>query len=638
MRETSLSPRRAEPPRPPAARLRPSAALAPLAGCATSDRLKVSAIASDDYKLRHPIALAQDASSIDVFPAARRAARPPHRQADRHAGRGIPAGRPGADPRPAPARRRARDQRQTRRGDPRGARPHRRPRPARRRDLSRRRPPARLARAPQLRRPEGQGGRPVRGMAERPRLGQLDRRLGKPAILQFRLRHAEHDRRADGRSARPRDAARRGAGGYADPQPRHREHPQGPGSHHRLVDPGHQRSAAWAGAADDRHPVRHGSRDDRAGPAHFHPGVLRNGRRWRRSSATRRPSAAWRRPTSRSTWAASPPRLEAYRSAPTPNIIVIETCADAGELLAGARVARRILRRRHQGDGRSAASTTSCSTASSWPGASATTSSCRSTCSTSSARSPTSTRRPMPSRSARSSPSPACKGGGGASVGGAQPRLVHRPRPPAADRHRRHGPRLRHRRARLQPGSAAGHRRSRLRARPARRQPRRPPAVALHGPAQHPRRAGDARPRLRPSRRGLRSPARHPARRPRPSSCSTSRICGAPGAGARSSAPTRSCIVAAPDLASLRNAKSMIDTLRARASTRRRPASSSTRSACPSARRSRGGFRQGGRPQITCTIPFEPKLFGTAANNGQMIVEVEATNKIAELISDSPAP
>lgn len=43
-------------------------ALAPLAGCATSDRLKVSAIASDDYKVRHPIVLAQDQSSIDVFP------------------------------------------------------------------------------------------------------------------------------------------------------------------------------------------------------------------------------------------------------------------------------------------------------------------------------------------------------------------------------------------------------------------------------------------------------------------------------------------------------------------------------------------------------------------------------------------
>ncbi len=70
MRETPLFPFRRG--RPACARLRLVAALAllaPLAGCATSDRLKVSAIASDDYKLRHPIALAQDVSSIDVFPA-----------------------------------------------------------------------------------------------------------------------------------------------------------------------------------------------------------------------------------------------------------------------------------------------------------------------------------------------------------------------------------------------------------------------------------------------------------------------------------------------------------------------------------------------------------------------------------------
>ena len=34
------------------------------------------------------------------------------------------------------------------------------------------------------------------------------------------------------------------------------------------------------------------------------------------------------------------------------------------------------------------------------------------------------------------------------------------------------------------------------------------------------------------------------------------------------------------------------------------------------------------------TIPFEPKLFGTAANNGQMIVEVEASHKVAETFAE----
>jgi pilus assembly protein CpaD len=43
--------------------------LAPLAGCGTSDRMKVSAIANDDYRLRHPIVLARDTSSIDIFPS-----------------------------------------------------------------------------------------------------------------------------------------------------------------------------------------------------------------------------------------------------------------------------------------------------------------------------------------------------------------------------------------------------------------------------------------------------------------------------------------------------------------------------------------------------------------------------------------
>ena len=33
-------------------------------------------------------------------------------------------------------------------------------------------------------------------------------------------------------------------------------------------------------------------------------------------------------------------------------------------------------------------------------------------------------------------------------------------------------------------------------------------------------------------------------------------------------------------------------------------------------------------------IPFDAKLFGTASNNGQMIGEVEASNKITETLND----
>ncbi|WP_158810688.1 CpaD family pilus assembly protein [Beijerinckia sp. L45] len=43
--------------------------LAPLAGCGTSDRMKMSAIANDDYRLRHPIVLAKESVSIDIFPS-----------------------------------------------------------------------------------------------------------------------------------------------------------------------------------------------------------------------------------------------------------------------------------------------------------------------------------------------------------------------------------------------------------------------------------------------------------------------------------------------------------------------------------------------------------------------------------------
>jgi pilus assembly protein CpaE len=94
-------------------------------------------------------------------------------------------------------------------------------------------------------------------------------------------------------------------------------------------------------------------------------------------------------------------------------------------------------------------------------------------------------------------------------------------------------------------------------------------------------------------------------------------------------------VVATPDLANLRNAKSIIDTLRAA-----RP-----HDGAPHLVMNQVGMPK--RPEISiadftkavdlkpdCVIPFEPKLFGTAANNGQMIVEVESTHKIAEMLGE----
>jgi pilus assembly protein CpaD len=45
------------------------ALISTLAGCGNTDRMRVSAIATDDYRLRHPILLAKDTSSIDLFPS-----------------------------------------------------------------------------------------------------------------------------------------------------------------------------------------------------------------------------------------------------------------------------------------------------------------------------------------------------------------------------------------------------------------------------------------------------------------------------------------------------------------------------------------------------------------------------------------
>jgi pilus assembly protein CpaE len=91
-------------------------------------------------------------------------------------------------------------------------------------------------------------------------------------------------------------------------------------------------------------------------------------------------------------------------------------------------------------------------------------------------------------------------------------------------------------------------------------------------------------------------------------------------------------IVAAPDLANLRNAKNLLDLLKA---------------ARPNDRRPRYCLNQVGmakRPEIkpadfakalddeaAAIIPFEPQVFGTAANNGQMIAELSSSHRVAEI-------
>ena len=91
-------------------------------------------------------------------------------------------------------------------------------------------------------------------------------------------------------------------------------------------------------------------------------------------------------------------------------------------------------------------------------------------------------------------------------------------------------------------------------------------------------------------------------------------------------------IVAEPDLANLRNAKNLADTIKAL-----RPAETA-----PNLIINKFGLPR--RPEIHAnefassiecrllgTIPFDAALFGTAANNGQMIAEVSANNKINDI-------
>jgi pilus assembly protein CpaE len=105
-------------------------------------------------------------------------------------------------------------------------------------------------------------------------------------------------------------------------------------------------------------------------------------------------------------------------------------------------------------------------------------------------------------------------------------------------------------------------------------------------------------------------------------------------------------IVATPDLASLRNAKNMIDLVRQSRPNDQPPRLVLNQIGVP------------GRPEIpvkdfgealgltpSLVLPFDPKLFGQAANNGQMLAEVNAKSKsaegidyLAQLISRREAP
>jgi pilus assembly protein CpaE len=90
-------------------------------------------------------------------------------------------------------------------------------------------------------------------------------------------------------------------------------------------------------------------------------------------------------------------------------------------------------------------------------------------------------------------------------------------------------------------------------------------------------------------------------------------------------------VVAAPDLANLRNAKNLVDLLRQSRPNDRRPFYSLNQVGVPKRPEIKAAdFAKALDDEPVAVIPFEPQLFGTAANNGQMIAEVSAGHRTAQ--------
>jgi pilus assembly protein CpaE len=90
-------------------------------------------------------------------------------------------------------------------------------------------------------------------------------------------------------------------------------------------------------------------------------------------------------------------------------------------------------------------------------------------------------------------------------------------------------------------------------------------------------------------------------------------------------------IVAEPDLANLRNAKNLLDLLKSARPNDRRPYYCLSKVGM--AKRpeiSTGDFSKALDDEPVAIIPFEPQVFGSAANNGQMIAEFSSGHRAAE--------
>ena len=91
-------------------------------------------------------------------------------------------------------------------------------------------------------------------------------------------------------------------------------------------------------------------------------------------------------------------------------------------------------------------------------------------------------------------------------------------------------------------------------------------------------------------------------------------------------------IVAAPDLANLRNTKNMYDFLKTARPNDRLPRYCLNQVGVPKRPEIKAAdFAKALEREPMAIIPFEPQLFGAAANNGQMIAEISANHRTAEM-------
>ncbi|HEU0083023.1 MAG TPA: AAA family ATPase, partial [Bradyrhizobium sp.] len=91
-------------------------------------------------------------------------------------------------------------------------------------------------------------------------------------------------------------------------------------------------------------------------------------------------------------------------------------------------------------------------------------------------------------------------------------------------------------------------------------------------------------------------------------------------------------IVAAPDLANLRNAKNLFDMLKASRPNDRAPLYCLNQVGVPKRPEINASeFARAIESQPIAAIPFDPQMFGSAANNGQMIAEISAGHRTSEM-------